>query len=148
MFLSCRPEQTWCPAAFTRLPDRTPEGGALAAFVEALAASDAEVVLVLAIDLPLVEAAWLKKMAGRACVAGVSVVPYCENRFEPFAAAWHSSALPVLRETLTRHESLQSACATLRERALLEALPVSAEEAAPLANLNTPAEAARLGCAP
>ena len=100
LFLSCRLEQTWTPPGFTRLEDRSAEGGALAAFVEALAATSVDVALVLAIDLPLVRPGWLEAMAARALREGVSMVPVREGRFEPFAAAWHRSALAALRESL------------------------------------------------
>lgn len=135
------------PPAFTRLDDRAPGGGMRAAFVDALAATFAcaEVALVLAIDLPLVDASWLAALAVQARVEKESCVPSRDERFEPLAAAWHCSALPLLRETIAQNKSLQEACAALREKSLLHALALDATEAASLANLNTPAEAARLG---
>jgi molybdopterin-guanine dinucleotide biosynthesis protein A len=148
LFLSCRPEQSWTPRDFIRLEDRATGGGALTAFVDALTvtSASADVMLVLAIDLPLVQPAGLKALAVRAQAANISIVPWRENRFEPFAAAWHRSALPALRDALAQHQSLQQTCAGLREKKLLEALPVDGAEAANLINLNTPADAARLGC--
>ncbi len=144
LFVSCRPEQAWTPRDFLRIEDLAPNGGALAAFVDALAAIPADVTLVLAIDLPLVRARWLASLATRATEEKISVVPRHADRFEPFAAAWHRSALSVLRETLARGDSLQAACATLRERKLLHTLALDADEAASLANLNTPAEVTAL----
>lgn len=146
LFLSCRAEQAWTPANFTRVEDRTPDGGALAAFVDALSATATEWVMVLAIDLPLVEAAWLKRLAEHARQTGVSRVPVRADRFEPFAAVWQRSALPALRGALTKNRSLQEACAELQEKNLLQVMALTADVAACLANLNTPADAARLGC--
>ena len=145
LFLSCRADQPWTPVKFTRLEDRVAEGGALGAFVEALTTIAADMTLVLAIDLPLVQAPWLEALAVRAIGTGLSVVPVRGNRFEPFAAAWHRSALPGLRETLAQNRSLQDACVELGKKMLLHAQPVSGADAETLANLNTPAEMARFG---
>lgn len=146
LFLSCRAEQPWTPREFTRLEDRAPGGGALAAFVEALVSTNSEVTLVLAIDLPLVKSEWLAALAVRAHAEGIAVVPVRDGRFEPFAAAWHCAALPQLRDTLARNDSLQAACAALLAKDLLHALEVTATAAAQLVNLNTPADVASLGC--
>lgn len=145
LYLLCRSDQPWMPPAFMRLEDRA-EGGALAAFAGAMAAIEPPVRLVLAVDVPLVTPNWLEGLGARARDEGISVVPQHAGRFEPFVAAWHRSALPVLRETLAQNRSLQDACAELKKRDLLRAWPVSGDEAASLANLNTPADAARLGC--
>jgi molybdopterin-guanine dinucleotide biosynthesis protein A len=145
LFVSCRPIQKWTPRDFSRLEDRS-AGGALAAFVEALTAIAGDIVLVLAIDLPLVEAGWLEAIGARAVSEGVSVVPLHAGRFEPFAAAWHRSAFPVLHDALARNQSLQQTCAELQERKLLHALAIDAAAAASFSNLNTPEDAARLGC--
>lgn len=150
LFLSCRREQTWTPVGFARLEDRVADGGALAALVEALsaAAASAEVVLALAIDVPLVAPSWLAGLAARAGAEGRSVVPRRDGRFEPFAAAWHRSALPALRDSLRQNQSLQQTCGALQAQNWLRALAVDGDVAASLTNLNTPAEAARLGCPP
>lgn len=146
LFLSCRFGQPWTPPNFQRVEDRTADGGALAALVEALAAVDGAVTLVLAIDLPLVSAAWLRALAAQAVASGASIVPVHDGIFEPLAAAWHRSALSALRDALAQNESLQKVCRTLREKNLLQPVALSPDEAAGLANLNTPADAARLGC--
>lgn len=145
LYLSCRNDQPWTPPAFARLEDRG-EDGALAAFVDAMTAMSAPVMLVLAVDVPLVTANWLANLGARARDEGVSVVPQHEGRFEPFVAAWRQSALPVLRATLAQNGSLQEACATLEKSNLLRAWPISGDETRMLANLNTPADASRLGC--
>lgn len=145
LYVACRHDQPWTPAAFTRVEDRG-EGGALAAFVDAMGAIDSPVRLVLAVDVPLVTSGWLAGLGVRARDEGVSVVPQHSGRFEPFVAAWHPSALPLLRDTLADGRSLQVACAELERRKLLRVPPINSGEAAMLANLNTPADAARLGC--
>lgn len=147
LFLSCRPEQAWTPRDFSRLEDRASDGGVLAAFVEALTTVSAstDVVLVLAVDLPLVPARWLAELATRAGAERLSVVPLHDGGFEPFAAAWHRSALPMLRASLGRNQSLQQTCVELQNKNMLHALAVDATEAARLTNLNSPEDIVRLG---
>ncbi len=143
LLLSCRDDQTWMPTEFVRIEDKTAQGGALGAFVGAFAATTAPVVTALAVDLPLVTADLLEKITGTARETGVSVVPVHDGVFEPFAAAWHRSALPALQSALAAGQSLQSASATLQADGRLQPHPLSAGEIPLLANLNTPEELAR-----
>jgi molybdopterin-guanine dinucleotide biosynthesis protein A len=146
LFLSCRSDQSWTPAGFRRLEDRRPDGGVLAALVDALTVTSAEaaVTVVLAVDLPHANSGRLADFAQRALHGGISLVPSNRGQFEPLAAAWHRSALPVLRETLAQNQSLQAACATLFERKMLCAYQLTDVEMAEMANVNTPADAARV----
>ena len=141
LLLSCRSEQSWTPAGFTRIEDRT-DAGALGAFVAALESSPAPVTTVLAVDLPRVTAAFLARSADTAREIGISVVPWHADTFEPFAAAWHRSALPALQAALATGGSLQAACARLQQDGLLRPQPLTAAESHQLANLNTPADLA------
>ena len=117
--LSCRADQGWTPAGFTRVEDRESTGGVLAALTNAWASTDADVLTVLAIDLPNVRSEWLERMAGIARDEDVSVVPFHENRFEPLAAAWHRSAVAVLGEALAAGRSFQDVCAELKSQSRL-----------------------------
>jgi molybdopterin-guanine dinucleotide biosynthesis protein A len=139
--LSCRAEQTWTPAGFTRVEDRT-DAGALGAFVAALASSPAPVTTVLAVDLPLVTSGLLANLTGRAREEQISIVPLHNETFEPFAAAWHRSALPALQTALVANRSLQETCAELLATGLLQPHALTPEESRQLANLNTPADLA------
>lgn len=142
LLLSCRSEQTWSPAGFVRREDRDAAGGVLGAFVDAFAASESSVSIVLAVDLPNVPPSFLENLALIARAKNISVVPRQAERgtYEPFAAAWHRSALPQLLQALKAGHSLQACCATLETQGLLEAYPLSPAEAVDLANLNTPAD--------
>lgn len=141
LLLSCRPDQPWTPVGFTRIADQA-EQGALGAFVGALASTERPVVTVLAVDLPLATAALLQKFTGLAREAGVSVVPVHEVGYEPFAAAWHRTALPALQTARSAGHSLQSVCAALQAAGLLQPYPLLTEESKLLANLNTPEDLA------
>jgi len=146
LFLSCRPDQAWTPASFERLEDRTTDGGVLAALVDALTitSTHAAVTIVLAIDLPQVRPGMLAAFATQAAEGQVSLITSHEDRFEPLAGAWHRSALPVLRETLAHDRSLQAACATLFKKKMLLAYRLTDAEARSTANVNTPADVARV----
>jgi molybdopterin-guanine dinucleotide biosynthesis protein A len=143
LLLASRPEQPWTPPRFQRLEDRTADGGALQAFADALAHAPARVVTVLAVDLPLIPPAFLERLTGRAREQECSVVPAHHGRFEPFAAAWHRSALPALRIGLASGQSLHELCAALQAQGALQAHPLSAEESACFVNVNTPEALAR-----
>jgi molybdopterin-guanine dinucleotide biosynthesis protein A len=142
LLLSCRADQTWDPAGFTRIEDRDDQDGAVGALVGAIESADTPVVTVLAVDLPLMPADWLGALTGRARENGVSVVPVQDGRFEPLAAAWHCSALPALEAALAANRSLQSACAALQAEGRLQPHVISAEEAKLLTNVNTPEDLA------
>jgi molybdopterin-guanine dinucleotide biosynthesis protein A len=137
LVLSCRHDQPWTPAGFTRIEDRA-DAGALGAFVEAFASTATPVVSVLAVDLPLVTPELLEKITGAARENGVSVVPFHDGLFEPFAAAWHRSALPALQTALASGQSLQQVCAALVRTGELRPHELTFDEAKLLANLNTP----------
>jgi molybdopterin-guanine dinucleotide biosynthesis protein A len=138
LLLSCRRDQPWTPAGFVRVEDQAGQSGALGAFVGAFAPTKTQVVTVLAVDVPLVTADLLERFTGLAREAGVSVVPWHDGRFEPFAAAWHRSALLELQAALAAGRSLQSVCVALQADGRLQPQTLTAGEAKLLANLNTP----------
>ena len=138
--LACRSDQEWTPAEFARLEDADRNGGALAGLVGALTAIDREVCTVLAVDLPLVPVEMLTRNARAAGEEGVSIVPLRAGVFEPFAAAWHRSALPGLRAGLAAGHALQRICADLQGAGRLRPHVIAPDESAWFTNLNTPAD--------
>jgi molybdopterin-guanine dinucleotide biosynthesis protein A len=102
------------------------------------------VTTVLAVDLPLVTAGFLEKITGLARDKGVTAVPVRNGFYEPFAAAWHRSAVPDLQFALTEGRSLQRLCADLQADGRLLGLSLKPDEAGQLANLNTPADVIRV----
>ncbi|MEI6105957.1 MAG: NTP transferase domain-containing protein [Opitutae bacterium] len=138
LLLSCRAAQPWTPAGFNRIEDRADAAGVLGAFVDTFATSTAAVVTVLAVDLPMMSPDLLERITGRARECGVTAVPVHDGRFEPFAAAWHRTALPELQAAFAAGHSLQSVCSTLQTDGRLEPYALTPEEVKQLANLNTP----------
>jgi molybdopterin-guanine dinucleotide biosynthesis protein A len=144
LLLSCRREQPWLPAGFRRVEDREVTGGVLAAFSNAWEATTANVLSVLAVDVPKVSSGLLDRLAGVAREEGVSVVPFHDGRFEPLAAAWHRSAVPALREAVAAGRSLQDVGARLKSAGRLRVFEPDAEALEQLENVNTPADLLRV----
>lgn len=138
--LACRREQRWTPRGFIRIEDEDAHGGALAALVGAGEKIEATVLVVLAVDLPLVPVDLLIKLTRAASEAGMSVVPVRAGRFEPLAAAWHRSAWPALRAALAAGQPLQQVCAALQAAGRLRPHALARAETQWLTNLNTPAD--------
>lgn len=138
--ISCRNDQSWTPAGFTRVEDPPGAGGAPAALAGLRAASGADVLLALAVDLPLVPPEFLARLATEARAEGISIVPRREGIYEPLAAAWHRSSLAALQEAAAAHESLQKVCARLEAEKRLRSHDVGRDEERWFLNLNTTGE--------
>ncbi|HTO04809.1 MAG TPA: NTP transferase domain-containing protein, partial [Opitutus sp.] len=145
LLLSCRAEQPWTPTGFARIEDPVSDGGVLNALINAWSATNAEVLSVLAIDLPDVKSEWLARMAGIARENVVTVVPFHAHRFDPLVAAWHRSALPALESASRDGRSLQEVCEKLMNEGRLRAFEPSRDEIDQLTNVNTPQDLIRLG---
>jgi molybdopterin-guanine dinucleotide biosynthesis protein A/MOSC domain-containing protein YiiM len=143
LYLSCRADQPETPPGFKRLEDER-DGGALEAFVASFGRHAAEVVTVLAVDLPHMTPVLLRAIAGVARDHGNTVVPRVNGHFEPLAAAWHRSAVPALREGLTLGRSLQATCAALEAAGKLRVFPVADADVRSFANANSPEDWRRL----
>jgi molybdopterin-guanine dinucleotide biosynthesis protein A len=145
LLLSCRPDQPWTPAGFNRIEDRADAAGVLGAFVDTFATSAATVVTVLAVDVPMLSPDLLERIIGRARECGVTAVPVHDGLFEPFAAAWHRTALPELQSAFAAGHSLQSVCSTLLTSGRLQPYVLTPDEVKQLANLNTPDDLTQAG---
>ena len=145
LLISSRAEQAWTPAGFQRVEDQRADGGVLEALLDVWAVTNADVLVVLAVDLPLVKAELLERLAGRARDEAVSVVPWRDAHFEPLAAAWHRSAIPALTQAQIGNLSLQAVTAELQQQGLLRAFQLSPSEATQLTNVNSPDDLVRLG---
>ena len=127
-----------CPV----LLDRESGSGPLAGIERALDTTAAPLVLVLAVDLPHMTAAFFRKLAGR-CGPLAGVVPELNGELEPLAAIYpkrcHSIALGCMLKRRLAAGDFAGAC--LRERAV-RAFPVVPGDAACFKNWNTPADVA------
>lgn len=113
--------------------------GPIAGVHAALRACETEWLAVLAVDLPRVEAAWLRKLA-RLCGVGRGAVGISRDGFfEPFAAIYPRSMLPEIERVMDAEQGSRSLQPLLRElvaRGVMKAVRLSGREQATLFNWN------------
>lgn len=79
------------------VPDRYPGEGPLGAIVTALQAASQEVVVVLACDLPLVDATAVRSLVDQLGPSADAAVPLVDGRLQVLLAAYRRRCLPALR---------------------------------------------------
>jgi len=125
------------PYAASRYPivqDIDPDLGPLGGIVSAFELAKHSLILVLAVDLPRMTAAFLQSLLPHS-----PIVPRRGERFEPLAAVYSRRCLDVFRHRLTQNQlSLQGAIRQLVERGELSVKEVNPAEAPLFDNLNTP----------
>lgn len=122
------------------VPDAQPGAGPLGGIVACLQRCATSHLLVLAVDLPRMDAALLGSLL-RACDAETGVVPRLENYFEPLAAVYPRSCLPVAERCLREGcFALQGFVARAVRAGLLRERPVAAQARKLFLNANTPAD--------
>lgn len=112
--------------------------GPIAGVHAALLACESEWLAVLAVDLPRVDATWLRKLA-RLCRPGRGAVGISrEGFFEPFAAIYPRAVLPEVEPVVrgSGSHSLQPLLRELVARGAMKAVRLSAREQATLFNWN------------
>jgi FdhD protein len=110
--------------------DSMPDLGPIGALRDCLhEACGADRLLMLAVDLPMMTAEYLQSVRG---------VPKLDGHWEPLAAVYPVSILPLVEEQIaTGQLSLQKLCDRAEAAGLIEAVPVSAGSAPLFANVNT-----------
>ncbi|MGE0392272.1 MAG: molybdenum cofactor guanylyltransferase [Vicinamibacterales bacterium] len=102
------------PAGLPLVPDLLPDGGALGALVTALVAAPADVVVVVAGDMPFVTGPFLRWLAERLGPAD-AVLPQDAGGRHPLCAAYHRRAAAPLRVAVDAGvRRVQDAVGTLR----------------------------------
>ncbi len=138
LWLSTRADQPFPDvlSAVTRLVDQRPDLGPIGGLHSILRSSRAERVLVLAVDLPRMEAEFLAQLlsgnAGRA--------PISSQTWEPLAAVYpREKMLTLVEAAISKGDyRLQNLLNHAAEAGWLEAWPITEKEAAFFTNLNTP----------
>lgn len=140
LWLSTRGEQNFPEVlgGVHRIRDERPDLGPLGGLLSALSASEADRLLVLAVDLPQMEPGYLAALLGRE----TGSVPRGDRGWEPLAAVYPRAAmLALVREAVAAERlRLQDLLDLAAARGLVEAVPIAATEARLFANLNTPAD--------
>lgn len=118
-----------------------PIAGLHAALTYNLACPDpAEVIAVLAVDMPAIDAAWFTWLA-RHCRPDCGAVARHADGFEPLAAIYPAAALPLIEERIRRGEhSLRGLVAALAAANLMAVVPLPESERRRVANWNSPAD--------
>ncbi|MFI5357417.1 MAG: molybdenum cofactor guanylyltransferase [Opitutales bacterium] len=141
IFLSVRPEQAWARSApgFTaRLHDVLPDCGPIGGLTAALERAAHPHVVVLAVDLPRMTAAWLETLlAGRTEDCGA--VGRRDGFFEPLAALYPKALMPLAWEALARGDyALQPLLAAGVAQGFLRVQEIDAATAPQFENWNEP----------
>jgi FdhD protein len=144
LWLSTRPEQPFPEVleGVTRVVDAVPDLGPLGGLQSVLAASEAPFLLVLAVDLPKMEPAFLARLLDE----GAGTVPRSEQGWEPLAALYPRAGLLDLVEAFLAagKRRLQDLLDEAAARGLVKPLALDERSAPLFANLNTPDDLAAL----
>ena len=143
LLLSGPAEQSSLVPGFALVQDSENLAGPAAALADVWRATDASVLVVLAVDVPRIPPDYLRDLALGALQQERSVVPVRGGRYEPLVAAWHRSCLAEFFGAAGR--SLQNICANLVKMDLLTVREVTDGESQLFENINTPADYERLG---
>lgn len=127
-----------CPVLFDLKPGCGPLGG----IERTLAAATASLALVLAVDLPGITAAFLRKLAAH-CDPLTGAIPKLRGELEPLAAIYPKRCHVIARDCLHkfRHAARDFAEGCQREHAV-RTFAVSGTDAGCFANWNSPADVA------
>lgn len=140
IFISGRPGADYSALKLSVLLDLESGSGPLGGIERGLHAASSPLLLVQAVDMPQMTAAFLQKLFAR-CDAQTGAVPQLAGELEPLAAVYpkrcHALAVECLMEG--RRAAREFARACLRDNAV-RIYPVTASDAALFANCNSPAD--------
>jgi len=138
------PPRPGLPPAVRQVDDTWRSAGPLAGVCACLRLVTTDLLVVLAVDLPLMNAPYLRSLARR-CTPLCGAVPVLDDELEPLAAVYpallHDLAVDRLRQG--RYAMRDFAREALR-RELLQTVPVSGQDAGKFASLNSLEEVAEL----
>jgi molybdopterin-guanine dinucleotide biosynthesis protein A len=116
LWISARARPDWCPKDIEVIVDEPPSRGPLSGIAAALARLQTSHLLALAIDMPRMTTAHIKKLLSCA-QAGCGVAPKNENWFEPLCAVYPAEASDVALRALSQGQlSLQHLVRDLSQR--------------------------------
>jgi len=134
------PRKRGYPESAVVLPDLWNEVGPLGGIATCLDRTGTDLLLVLAIDLPLVQPGFLKKLLGLA-QAGCGVVPKHHGHFEPLMAVYPGAARELaIGQISARDYVLQRFIHRLLEQRLMTAYELERGEGKQMENWNHPAD--------
>ncbi len=142
IFISARSDPRWRPADVQLVIDSGDSHGPVSGIASVLEKCESPYLLVLAIDLPLVPATYLKALC-RLLGASSGVVPNAHSGFEPLAAIYPREARDVFEAAIRRGDyALQPLIRELIAQSLLRTVAIAPEEEQYFRNMNQPADLA------
>lgn len=108
LWISARTRPDWCPEGIEAILDAPPSSGPLSGITAALGRLRTSHLLALAVDMPQMTAAHIRKLWSYA-EAGRGVMPVNEDWFEPLCAIYPAEASALARDALAQGKlSLQN----------------------------------------
>lgn len=144
IFISARVDPSWRPAEVKFVPDQSPSRGPVSGLAATLTQIQADHLLALAIDMPLMTETFLRSL-WELTKPSCGVVPIIGDRVEPLAAIYPRDAASDFMAALSGTDfSFQSLAKTLVGAGKLRLLSVSREDEKLFQNLNQPADVAHM----
>ncbi len=123
------------------VPDLVRGAGPLAGVAACAAAMASEWLLVLAVDMPAMNAAFLERILSRAAAEGRGVVPLSQDRFQPLAAIYPRWIGPLAIRLLEQGQySMQHFVRSAIAEGFAAPFDLPDAELAHFANINTPSD--------
>jgi molybdenum cofactor guanylyltransferase len=131
----------WLPKTAIWVQDVVPDAGPIGGLAAALSKAAHQNILVLAVDMPAITSAFLKKMLPMTD-QDAGIVPQIGERYEPLCAVYPRNALSVVNAQLflQRKYSLQSLLRVLIRSGLMRSFSVPPSELCLFHNLNFPSD--------
>ncbi|MBE35511.1 MAG: hypothetical protein CMI16_08155 [Opitutaceae bacterium] len=137
-YLSARPEQTWVPPDIEVVRDSIPDAGPLAGIAAAMTRVTTTHLIVLAVDLPQMNAEWFESLSDN-CELGIGAVGRCDGFYEPLAAIYPCSLRDAAEQAqLSDERSLQRFI--VRAGLAMKSREISEAQAGLFENWNEPSD--------
>jgi molybdopterin-guanine dinucleotide biosynthesis protein A len=141
LFISGRLDGPYAGAGVPIVVDAVPGLGPLGGLVAALRCARQPYLLVLAVDLPAMSSAFLRQLVCAAAARGTGIVPRFGEWFEPLAAVYPRSSLPLMEAALRSDDrSLQPLIHAGIAGGFMTEHALNDEERLLFRNVNTPAD--------
>jgi len=140
VFISGRTDADYSAFGYRVLHDKFADGGPLAGIERALAAATSPLLLVLAVDLPEMNAEFLQRLRAD-CAENAGTISRVNGKIEPLAAFYPKAAEPLAETLLCAGRNAVSGFAEQCGRAgLARFVDLTANDARYFVNLNTAAD--------
>jgi molybdopterin-guanine dinucleotide biosynthesis protein A len=146
VFISGRLDGPYADSGVEIIQDTVPLTGPLAGIAAAFRRARHDWLLVLAVDLPDVDAELLAQLVAEAMADGAGRVPARGEWLQPLAAVFPRGCAPIVEECVaSEHRSMRRFFQLVNKQGLVNARMLTEAEYAQFRNLNTPADLASHG---